>query len=60
MEFVPPNKRSEEYFKSVFEEKGLNEIVKLHLAQVSTSTFVTVRCFSTLLNFEVMLCDHGG
>lgn len=35
MEFVPPTKRSEDYFKSVFEEKGLNEIVKLHLAQVS-------------------------
>lgn len=35
MEFVPPNKRTEEYFKSVFEEKGLNEIVKLHLAQES-------------------------
>lgn len=35
MEFVPPNKRTEEYFKAVFEEKGLNDIVKLHLAQVS-------------------------
>lgn len=32
--FVPPNKRTPEYFKAVFDEKGLQEIVKLHLAQV--------------------------
>lgn len=35
MEFIPPNKRTDEYLKTVFEEKGLHEIVKLHLAQVS-------------------------
>lgn len=35
MEFFPPNKRTEEYFKSVFLEKGLTEIVKLHKAQAS-------------------------
>lgn len=34
MEFVPPNKRTEDYFKSVLEEKGLHDVVKLHLAQV--------------------------
>lgn len=35
MEFVPPNKRSEEYFRSVFETVGLADIVKLHKAQAS-------------------------
>ncbi|KAK7586060.1 hypothetical protein V9T40_003936 [Parthenolecanium corni] len=35
MEFVPPNKRTEDYFKSVLEEKGLHDVVKLHLAQES-------------------------
>ena len=35
MEFLPPNKRTEEYFKSVFDEKGLADIVKLHKAQAS-------------------------
>jgi len=33
MEFVPPNKRTEDYFRSAFEEKGLAEVVKLHMAQ---------------------------
>lgn len=35
MEFVPPNKRTEEHFRAVFEEKGLSELVKLHKAQAS-------------------------
>lgn len=35
MEFVPPNKRTEEYFRSVFETVGLADIVKLHKAQAS-------------------------
>ncbi|KAJ1525763.1 hypothetical protein ONE63_008968 [Megalurothrips usitatus] len=35
MDFFPPNKRTEEHFKSVFEEKGLPDIVKLHKAQAS-------------------------
>lgn len=35
MEFVPPNKRSDDYFRLVFEEKGLADIVKLHMAQAS-------------------------
>lgn len=34
MEFVPLNKRTEEHFRAVFEEKGLADIVKLHKAQV--------------------------
>lgn len=34
MEFFPPNKRTEEHFKAVFDEKGLADIVKLHKAQV--------------------------
>lgn len=35
MEFVPLNKRTEEYFRAVFEDKGLADIVKLHKAQAS-------------------------
>lgn len=35
MEFVPPNKRTEEYFRSVFEAVDLADIVKLHKAQAS-------------------------
>lgn len=35
MEFVPLNKRTEENFRAVFEEKGLADIVKLHKAQAS-------------------------
>ncbi|XP_034234845.1 protein krasavietz [Thrips palmi] len=35
MEFFPTNKRTEEHFKAVFEEKGLADIVKLHKAQAS-------------------------
>ncbi|XP_071450900.1 protein krasavietz [Hetaerina americana] len=35
MDFFPPNKRTEENFKNVFEEKGLLDVVKLHKAQAS-------------------------
>lgn len=35
MDFFPMNKKTEEYFKSVFIEKDLAEIVKLHKAQES-------------------------
>ena len=35
LEFCPINKRTEEYFRSVFMEKGLSDIVKLHKAQAS-------------------------
>lgn len=35
MEFFPMNKRNEEHLKSVFMEKGLSEIVKLHKNQAS-------------------------
>lgn len=35
MEFFPNNKRNEDYLKSVFMEKGLTEIVKLHKNQAS-------------------------
>jgi len=35
MEFFPTKKQTEEYFKSVFVEKGLSEMVKLHKAQAS-------------------------
>jgi hypothetical protein len=35
MDFFPMNKRNEDYLKSVFIEKGLTEIVKLHKNQAS-------------------------
>ncbi|KAK6639313.1 hypothetical protein RUM43_007585 [Polyplax serrata] len=35
MEFMPANKRTEDNFRSVFEDKGLHELVKLHKAQAS-------------------------
>lgn len=35
MEFVPPNKRTEEHFRTIFEEKGLSELVKLHKNQAN-------------------------
>ncbi|XP_014270514.1 protein krasavietz [Halyomorpha halys] len=35
MEFFPPNKRTEEHLKSAFDDKGLSDLVKLHLAQAS-------------------------
>jgi len=38
MEFFPPNKRSTEYFKSVFEEKGLSDIVQFHNLQAHAET----------------------
>lgn len=35
MDFLPPNKRTEENLRAQFEEKGLGDVVKLHLAQAS-------------------------
>lgn len=35
MEFFPTKKQTEEYLKSVFLDKGLSEVVKLHKAQAS-------------------------
>lgn len=35
MDFFPPKKQTEEYLKSVFIDKGLAEVVKLHKAQAS-------------------------
>lgn len=35
MEFCPINKRTDDYFRSVFMDKGLSDIVKLHKAQAS-------------------------
>jgi len=34
-EFFPPNKRTEEHFKNVFEEKGLTEVLRYQKAQAS-------------------------
>lgn len=58
MEFVPPNKRTDEYFKSVFEEKGLHEIVKLHMAQESQGAKRTLeRHLSTKLAEDAPIKD---
>ncbi|XP_067003573.1 protein krasavietz [Anabrus simplex] len=35
MEYFPLNKRTEDHFRAVFEDKGLADIVKLHKAQAS-------------------------
>lgn len=35
MDYCPINKRTDEYFRSVFMDKGLSDIVKLHKAQAS-------------------------
>lgn len=35
MDFFPAKKQTEEYLKSVFVEKDLAEVVKLHKAQAS-------------------------
>lgn len=35
MDFLPPNKRTEENLRAQFEDKGLSDVVKLHLAQAS-------------------------
>ncbi|KAL0269747.1 UNVERIFIED_CONTAM: hypothetical protein PYX00_007381 [Menopon gallinae] len=35
MEFVPSNKRTEEHFRTIFEQKGLSELVKLHKDQAN-------------------------
>lgn len=35
MDFFPAKKQTEEYLRSVFIEKGLAEVVKLHKAQAS-------------------------
>lgn len=35
MDFFPTKKQTEEYLKSVFIDKGLAEVVKLHKAQAS-------------------------
>ncbi|BES99058.1 initiation factor 5C [Nesidiocoris tenuis] len=35
LDFFPPNKRTEDHLKAVFEEKGLSELTKLHLNQAS-------------------------
>lgn len=35
MDFFPTKKQTEEYLRTVFVEKGLSEVVKLHKAQTS-------------------------
>jgi hypothetical protein len=35
MEFLPLNKRTDDNFKAIFSERGLEDIVKLHKAQAS-------------------------
>lgn len=40
MEFFPPNKRTDEHLKIAFDDKGLSELVKLHLAQVCKNIYI--------------------
>ncbi|CAH0765029.1 unnamed protein product [Bemisia tabaci] len=35
LEFVPPNKRTEEFFRTALESRGLADIVKFHMAQAN-------------------------
>lgn len=52
MDFFPPNKQTEEYLKSVFVEKGLAEVVKLHKAQASYEAkreLTQVSCFNLFI-----------
>ena len=57
MEFFPPNKRTEEHFKSVFDEKGLTDIVKLHKAQVCPLEFSFRSSLTFFIGFSVLSCD---
>lgn len=50
MEFFPPNKRTEEHLKSAFDDKGLSDLVKLHLAQVRFFFFF-------LINMNILLSE---
>jgi hypothetical protein len=44
MEYMPLNKRTEDNFRAVFEDKGLTDIVKLHKAQVGAHTLLDYLC----------------
>lgn len=35
LEFVPPNKRTEEFFRTALEKRGLSDVVKFHMAQAN-------------------------
>lgn len=58
MDFFPPKKQTEEYLKSVFIEKGLAEVVKLHKAQASQEAkreLTQVRI--TIITFERVIVN---
>lgn len=63
MDFFPTKKQTEEYLKTVFVEKGLSEVVKLHKAQTSNEakrelTQVQTNTFSH--NFSLFLIRTLG
>lgn len=51
MEFFPSNKRTEEYFTNLFNEKELSEVIKLHKAQASQKA----RKYLTLVNTQTCI-----
>lgn len=58
MDFFPTKKQTEEYLRSVFVEKGLAEVVKLHKAQASQEAkreLTQVR-FSNSTSVHVVCC----
>lgn len=58
MDFFPTNKRTDEHLRAMFEEKGLSEIVKLHLAQVSLflNDFHFSKMFALIIGFSKIYC----
>lgn len=61
MDFFPPKKQTEEYLKTVFVEKGLSEVVKLHKAQTSNEAkreLTQVQTYNCLINFIYPFLSH--
>lgn len=55
MDFFPTKKQTEEYLKSVFVEKGLAEVVKLHKAQASYEAKRELTQVITFILFYILL-----
>lgn len=51
MDFLPLNKRTDENFKAVFIERGLEDIVKLHKAQASQELKRELQSVSEIVSF---------
>lgn len=55
MDFIPMNKRTEEYFKNVFVEKGLADIVKLHKNQANQEAKRELHNVSMNCNYVIII-----